>query len=129
MTRSRSRALNHYDSTYQTQQYSNGRDEQLESFISNADTSQVPLLLLHGFAQSKRTWDEFISMLPETLPVFCFDWPGHGDDRTSLRMEEDPLFFLDKDFFGFPYLTGILTGMCRRIEEAYGSPPEGIGYS
>jgi len=47
-----------------------------------------PLLLLHGFPQTRATWREVLPRLADRYEVVCPDLPGYGDsDRLSAGME------------------------------------------
>lgn len=43
-----------------------------------ADTQAVPIVLLHGFAQSAESWNEVAAILRQTRPVVALDFIGHG---------------------------------------------------
>ncbi|TDN95172.1 pimeloyl-ACP methyl ester carboxylesterase [Salegentibacter sp. 24] len=38
-----------------------------------------PLILLHGFLESKEIWEDFIQELSSIRQVICIDLPGHGE--------------------------------------------------
>lgn len=42
----------------------------------------TPLLLLHGFTQSRRGWGPFLDLLVAGRPVVTVDLPGHGESRS-----------------------------------------------
>ncbi len=44
------------------------------------------VVLLHGFTESLRIWDHFVSVLKERFRVICVDLPGHGE--TPVMAEE-----------------------------------------
>ncbi|MGB1582317.1 MAG: alpha/beta fold hydrolase [Solirubrobacterales bacterium] len=45
--------------------------------------SSVPLILLHGFAQTPQSWQSTIECLPEWLDVHAIELPGHGQTGLS----------------------------------------------
>jgi pimeloyl-ACP methyl ester carboxylesterase len=53
-------------------------------------SSQVPVLLLHAWAESRRSFDRLIPLLPGTLRVIALDQRGHGDaDKPAAGYELD----------------------------------------
>ncbi|WP_224407754.1 alpha/beta fold hydrolase [Afifella sp. IM 167] len=42
------------------------------------DASAPPLVLLHGFGGSHRTFDEVVAALGRARPILLYDLPGHG---------------------------------------------------
>jgi 2-succinyl-6-hydroxy-2,4-cyclohexadiene-1-carboxylate synthase len=52
------------------------------------------LVLLHGFAGTRRTWDGVIERLvPERYTPLAFDLPGHGDAAAAAAAHAAPLTF------------------------------------
>lgn len=50
--------------------------------LETGDTNALPLILLHGFTQTRRSWDPFLDAL-DTIeqvprPIIRIDLPGHG---------------------------------------------------
>lgn len=43
--------------------------------------SGKPLILLHGYFQSSRSWKPFISSFEEEYEVYLIDLPGHGKSQ------------------------------------------------
>lgn len=43
----------------------------------------TPLVLLHGFGGTMRTWDKVVPLLEGEMPVIMFDLPGHGQSIFS----------------------------------------------
>jgi pimeloyl-ACP methyl ester carboxylesterase len=39
----------------------------------------VPVVLLHGWVDSRRCFDRVMAVLPELVHAFAFDQRGHGD--------------------------------------------------
>jgi len=40
------------------------------------------LLLLHGFLDHARTWEDLVDRLPPSWHIVAFDWRGHGDTES-----------------------------------------------
>lgn len=40
------------------------------------------IVLLHGFIESRRIWDQFSENLSKEFQVLCIDFPGHGESDT-----------------------------------------------
>ncbi len=53
-----------------------------ETLVLDSPTDSPPLILLHGFTQTRRSWDPFLEALIHrqglTQPVIRVDLPGHG---------------------------------------------------
>ncbi len=48
--------------------------------ISYTDTgSGKPIVLLHGYLETKEVWADFAALLAQTNRVLCIDIPGHGE--------------------------------------------------
>jgi pimeloyl-ACP methyl ester carboxylesterase len=41
-------------------------------------TTAAPLVLLHGFCEDSRIWDDILTRLPDNQPVVCIDIAGFG---------------------------------------------------
>lgn len=48
-------------------------------FVEQGDPSGVPLLLLHGFTDSWRSFERVLPHLPESIRAFALTQRGHGD--------------------------------------------------
>lgn len=48
-------------------------------YVEQGDISGVPLLLLHGFADSWRSFEPVLPHLPESIRAFAITQRGHGD--------------------------------------------------
>lgn len=48
---------------------------------SIADSDHLPLIVLHGFTQTSRSWDRLIEFLEPQWPVIRVDLPGHGQSN------------------------------------------------
>lgn len=60
-----------------------------------------PLVCLHGFTGSKRTWEPYFDTFGSTFKVIALDMPGHGDtigadERTMHSFSVDLVDILDK---------------------------------
>jgi 2-succinyl-6-hydroxy-2,4-cyclohexadiene-1-carboxylate synthase len=52
-------------------------------FETKGERSNDPLLLLHGFTGTHRTWDDLVERLAEKHFLMLLDLPGHGRSGTS----------------------------------------------
>jgi|SRR5690625_914919 len=63
-----------------------------------------PIVLLHGFTGTKRTWQSLVEVLKDTYQVITVDLPGHGKTKTrterSMKQCCDDLQYLIK-YLGF----------------------------
>src|SRR5919108_1012926 len=48
-------------------------------FVEQGDTSGLPMVLLHGFADSWRSFELVLPHLPEFIHAFALTQRGHGD--------------------------------------------------
>ena len=48
------------------------------SIFYTAQGSGKPLVLLHGFLESSKIWEDFVPSLSKQRQVICIDLPGHG---------------------------------------------------
>jgi len=59
----------------------------------------IPLVLLHGFTGSTKTWQFFVEQRPEQFQLIVVDLPGHGKTKTKqLKSMEDCCADLKKLF-------------------------------
>ena len=71
-------------------------------YVERGDSSGVPLLLLHGYADSWHSFELVLPHLPESIHTFALTQRGHGDasqPETGYRtrdFEEDLAAFMDK---------------------------------
>ena len=66
--------------------------------ISYEDTGTgKPLLLLHGFLESKAMWHPLLDSLSDTFRVITVDLPGHGD--SSVYSETHTMEFMSEVIF------------------------------
>lgn len=53
-------------------------------YVEQGDPSRVPVLLLHGYVDSWRSFERVLPYLPESVHVFALSQRGHGDaDRPA----------------------------------------------
>ncbi len=50
-------------------------------YVEQGDPSGVPVLLLHGFTDSWRSFERVLEHLPESIHAFALTQRGHGDSR------------------------------------------------
>lgn len=48
-------------------------------YVEQGDPDGVPVVLLHGWLDSRRCFDQLLAGLPERVRAFAFDQRGHGD--------------------------------------------------
>jgi non-heme chloroperoxidase len=48
-------------------------------YVEQGDPSGVPVVLLHGFLDSWRSFEPMLSHLPESIHAFALTQRGHGD--------------------------------------------------
>jgi 2-succinyl-6-hydroxy-2,4-cyclohexadiene-1-carboxylate synthase len=61
--------------------------EELAPPVANAPTARPPLLMLHGFTQTRRSWGRFAEVLGRERALVLVDLPGHGQ---SSEVRADP---------------------------------------
>lgn len=47
-------------------------------YVEQGDPDGVPVVLLHGWVDSRRCFERMMAVLPEPIHVFAFDQRGHG---------------------------------------------------
>jgi pimeloyl-ACP methyl ester carboxylesterase len=53
-------------------------------YVEQGDPAGVPVLLLHGYTDSRRSFDEVLPLLPASIHAFALSQRGHGDsDRPA----------------------------------------------
>jgi 2-succinyl-6-hydroxy-2,4-cyclohexadiene-1-carboxylate synthase len=75
-----------------------------------------PLLLLHGFTGSVRSWDALVPQLSQTTRVIRIDLPGHGRTQASADLARHTLLSIAAD----------LVEILRALDAA---PARVLGYS
>lgn len=48
-------------------------------YLEQGDPTGVPVILLHGYTDSRRSWERILPMLPNSLRVFALTQRGHGE--------------------------------------------------
>jgi pimeloyl-ACP methyl ester carboxylesterase len=48
-------------------------------YVEQGDPDGVPVVLLHGWVDSRRCFDQLMALLPQRIRAFAFDQRGHGD--------------------------------------------------
>lgn len=49
------------------------------SYVAVGHSSAVPVLLLHAWGESRRSFDRLVGLLPDTVHAMAVDQRGHGD--------------------------------------------------
>ena len=85
------------------------------SWETRGEKNLPPLVLLHGFAGSRRTWDELLPTLTKSFHCVLVDLPGHGETPRlahplSLWELADKLGNLIADKFGSAFVCGYSMG-------------------
>ncbi len=57
---------------------------QLRAFVRRGDPDTIPVVLLHGLAQTRRFWGPVIKCLPAHWPLAVLDQRGHGDSDVPI---------------------------------------------
>ena len=47
-------------------------------YVSDSEKSEKCVVLLHGYLESLRVWDDFVGLLTDKVRVVAIDIPGHG---------------------------------------------------
>lgn len=98
------------------------------SYVSNGPASGTPVLLLHAWGESRRTFDRLLPLLPVTIHGVALDQRGHGDAGKpkvgySLRhFAEDVLTFMDTVGISSAVLVGSSSGGYVAQQVALTSP-------
>lgn len=57
--------------------------------IVYTDTGKgFPIVLLHGYLETKEVWSNFAEKLSETFRVLCIDLPGHGSSENLAEIHD-----------------------------------------
>lgn len=104
--------------------------------IAYRSTGQgLPVVLLHGFCEDSRMWEEFVENLPaDTYQFICMDLPGHGQSspvaEASMELFADAVQAL-ADVLSLPPFVLIGHSMGGYVglayAERYGSRLQGLG--
>jgi len=85
-------------------------------YVSVGPSSATPVLLLHAWGESRRSFDRLMPMLGNTLHAVAVDQRGHGEaDRPTAgyslaSLSEDILEFMDALGFSSAVLLGSSSG-------------------
>ena len=85
-------------------------------YVEQGDPDGVPVVLLHGWLDSRRCFDQLLAGLPERVRAFAFDQRGHGDaakpaDGYGLRdFADDVGAFMDEVGLEAAVLVGASSG-------------------
>jgi rifampin ADP-ribosylating transferase len=98
------------------------------SYTSTGLSSPVPILLLHAWAESRRSFDRLVPLLPVTVQAIAIDQRGHGDAEqppTGYSLEnlaEDIEAFMDAIGISSAVLLGSSSGGYVAQQIAISSP-------
>ena len=95
----------------------------------------MEIVLLHGFAQSARSWDCVASLLAERTgaAVHAYEFPGHGDrlqvneESTLLEFPRHGMTALADDAFAYD-MDAVCDGLLSYLA-SFDEPPVVVGYS
>jgi len=74
-------------------------------YVEQGDTTGVPVILLHGYTDSWRSYERVLPHLPQSLHVFAVTQRGHGGSGKPDSEYEPPVFA--RDVAGFMDSLGI----------------------
>ncbi|WP_373522108.1 alpha/beta fold hydrolase [Aquiflexum sp.] len=102
--------------------------------FSQKGTGQ-PLILIHGFCESKEMWKTFSEHLSTIYQVFCPDLPGFGEsplDPTQISLEEVAVWlqeWMEENHIQKPIVIGHSLGgyVTLALAELIGTELKGIG--
>jgi pimeloyl-ACP methyl ester carboxylesterase len=97
--------------------------------------SGKPIILLHGFCETKEMWKTFSVQLSESHTVYCLDLPGFGESSlkaSQLNLEEVAVIlhdWMEEQKIQKPIIIGHSLGgyVALAMTELMGSELEGIG--
>ncbi len=98
------------------------------SYVSTGPVSGTPVLLLHAWGESRRSFDRLLPLLPDTIRGIAMDQRGHGDAGRpqagySLRhFAEDIVSFMDAVGISSAVLVGSSSGGYVAQQVALSSP-------
>jgi len=75
------------------------------AYVEQGDTNGVPVILLHGYTDSWRSYERVLPHLPHSLRVFAVTQRGHGDSSKPVGDYESRVFA--RDLAGFMDTLGI----------------------
>jgi pimeloyl-ACP methyl ester carboxylesterase len=97
--------------------------------------SGQPLILIHGFCESKEMWKTFSDQLSTSFQVFCPDLPGFGEspiNQTQISLEETAVIlheWMEENQIQNPIIIGHSLGgyVTLALAELMGSQLKAIG--
>lgn len=98
------------------------------SYVSTGPVSGTPVLLLHAWGESRRSFDRLLPLLPATIHAIAMDQRGHGDSgkpKVGYSLEdvaEDMVAFLDAVGISSAVLVGSSSGGYVAQQVALSSP-------
>lgn len=98
------------------------------SYVSTGNASGTPVLLLHAWGESRRSFDRLLPLLPVTIHVIAMDQRGHGDagrPKAGFSLEhfaEDIVAFMDAAGISTAVLVGSSSGGYVAQQVALTSP-------
>ena len=57
------------------------KGKEIASYRSGTGEEGLPIVLLHGFCEDSRMWDEWLPLLPSYRSYLCIDLPGFGNSE------------------------------------------------
>jgi pimeloyl-ACP methyl ester carboxylesterase len=102
-------------------------------FIEQGDPEGLPVLLVHGYTDSWRSWETVLPHLPKTLHVFAVTQRGHGDasrPATGYRVDDfvkDLAAFIDALEIGPAIIAGHSLGSAIAQRYAMTHPERTLG--
>jgi non-heme chloroperoxidase len=109
------------------------RDGMRLQYVEQGDPSGVPMLLLHGFTDSWRSFERVLPHLPPSIRAFALTQRGHGDsDRphTGYRTRDfaaDAAAFADAAGLGPAIVVGHSMGSTNALRCAIDFPDRTLG--
>jgi pimeloyl-ACP methyl ester carboxylesterase len=102
--------------------------------FSQKGTGQ-PLILIHGFCESKEMWKTFSDQLSKSYQVFCPDLPGFGEspiNQTQISLEETAVLlheWMEENHIHHPIIIGHSLGgyVTLALAELMGQELKAIG--
>jgi len=103
------------------------------SYLSTGPASGRPVLLLHAWGESRRSFDRLLPLLPVTIHAIAIDQRGHGDSgkpKVGYSLEdfaEDIVAFMDMAGLSSAVLVGSSSGGYVAQQVAVTSPQRVAG--
>lgn len=103
------------------------------SYVSTGPASGTPVLLLHAWGESRRSFDQLVPLLPVTIRAIALDQRGHGDSgqpEEGYSLEDfaaDIVAFMDVAGLSTAVLVGSSSGGYVAQQVAVTSPQRVAG--